>query len=155
MIHSQFLFNSFFYEVYNIMTEIQSFPFDFHRSPSFFERWNLDFLISNMNGTSKNFKIVIAEDCYDDIADNLTTNRTLNSSVTGKREVTCALKWEDEIISLGTDVEFTIGNSTIPLKGIFLTTSSGYVMGYCLNINAFNITNKLRFDKGTIFYSIG
>lgn len=136
------------------MAEIQSFTFDFKRSPSFFERWNLDFLISNMNGTTKNFKIVIAGDCHDNIEDNLTNNRTLNSSVTSKREVTCALKWEDEAISLGTDVEFTIGDSVIPLKGVFLTTSSGYVMGYSINMSSFNITNKLKFDKGTIFYSI-
>lgn len=150
----------------------QSFIFDFARSPSFFEKFNIAFNISDMNKSKTaanplmNFKLVLASYCPDNILDCIDANGLLNEEVTiGKDSngndliTTIGLDWlvddyGDGTIELHDEAQFNIGDIDVPLKAVFLTSSSGYVIGYSINMVSIPVTNKVIFDDDVIFWDI-
>lgn len=135
------------------MTE-HSYLFDFRRVSDFFSQWNVKFHTMEMNGGA-NFELVLSSYCPDNIEDCLSSNGSLNSDVTVSRTANLGLNWSNDTVTVANDVTFTIGNTTEPLKAIFIRhKSSKYVMGYSINMNSFTITNKVVFDKDTIIWSI-
>lgn len=136
------------------MTEIQSYIFDFKRVKDFFEQWNIKFKVSEMNGAN-NFELVLASYSPSNIDECLTSNGTLNANVTDTIVANLGLVWSNYEIRVANNVTFTIGDSTVPIKSVFVRhKNSGYVMGYCINQNAFNVTNQVIFDKDTIIWAI-
>lgn len=148
----------------------QSYIFDFSRVPSFFRNFNSAFFVDEMyqtvDGTTTD-----ATNCFElvwcsygdgaNIDDYLNEDGSLDESkCTIYDTAYCGLEYvEDEYgdatIGLHEAVEFTIGDENIPLKAIFLRSrSSGYVMGYCINMVSFTVTNKAVFDEDVIFWDI-
>ncbi len=135
------------------MSEVQSFLFDFKRVEDFWEMWNIKFPISEM-GSSNKFQLVFCTDSPNNIEDCL-TNGSLNSNVTIYTSKDCTLEWSNHTISIKDDVTWNIGDYEVTLKAVFLRNkATGYVMGYNINIDNFDITNKLVFDGGTLLWSI-
>jgi len=144
------------------MTDI-SFLFDFTRVDTFIEQLNLTYKLSEMDGDENNpqFQLVFCSDSPNNISDCLTSGGALNSDVTiaptstpnVDASIDCSLKWENNTISLGNEVIWSIGNNAVPLKAVFIRhKTSGYVMAYCIHITEFTVTNQIVFDEGTVFW---
>ena len=128
--------------------------FDWSRTPLFLTKWGKSFDVASMNGAS-NFQLVVASYSPSDIEDCLDANGTLNNDVTVAQAIDCGLKWQDDVIKLNADVTWSIGDSIVPLKALFLRDkNSGFVLGYSINNTSFEVTNQLKFNKDTIFWSI-
>ena len=163
----------------------QSYLFDFSRVDSFIENINVAFFIDEMfkvtgydntTGTytyedddvDDNFQLVFVEYGEDNIEDYLDSDGFLLASYDEDDHPThghthkmdCALDYYNRgngssTIELHDDVEFTIGDKNIPIKAIFLrSTSTNYVMGYSINMRPFTVTNKVVFDDDVIFWDI-
>ena len=137
-----------------------SFIFDFVTAPRFHRNLNLKFKISDMTGTGTNkFQLVFARACPDNIDEciNVSDNK-LNSDVTIYKTSDCDLLFDDtddEFIQLASTVTFNLSDEVIPLKAIFLRdNTTGFVFGYCIQINPFTVTNELIFDEGLLFFTI-
>lgn len=110
------------------------------------------------------FYIVLVDDiCDDNFSDCINQDNQLKYSNNHYVSAECELKHEVngevESIILNEDCTFTFdGEGTNPesfnMKGAFLTTDSGYVMGYSINQYSINITTQMIFEKGLIFYDI-
>ena len=139
------------------MVDEQSFLFDFSHVDSFMEQWNLSFKLSDMNSTN-NFELVFCSDSPNNIRECLNSGGGINTDTVtfrnGSDVVPCSLKWEDNSISIRDNATWNIGEAEIPLKSIFLRTTGGYVIGYCINISEFIVTNKLTFDANTTLWRI-
>lgn len=142
------------------MSDSYSYLFDFQRVPTFFDKWNIDFSVADMN-TSENFEFVFSDYAPDNISDCLsgTALNTTNVHIaqSGSAVVPCSLKWNSEtgIISVRNDTTWTIGDNNIFLKAVFLRHRyTKYVMGYCIHMNSFDVTNSVIFDENTILWSI-
>lgn len=134
---------------------IHSYLFDFTRVPSFFENWNIKFKVLEMNDTN-NFQLVFCDYSSDNISDCLNLDGTINTTnVNIAQTVDCSLKWENEVISIRNNTTWNIGNNKKLLKAVFLRhKNSGYVLGYSININSFDVTNTVTFEADTILWSI-
>lgn len=140
---------------------MQSYIFDFSRVPSFFEHFNIDFNVSDMDGSSK-FELVLVKHGGDNIEDYLNNDGTLNISDDSSEvlKTNCGLdfvrdEFGDAKIELHDAVEFNVGDTNIPLKAVFLRDdSTKYVMGYSINRVPFTVTNKVVFDEDVIFWDI-
>lgn len=131
-----------------------SFPFDFNRVATFFDNWNVKFKTIDMN-TNANFEFVFATHSAENIDICLNGDLLDTSVVEIGGTVDASLKWENEVISVNGDVVWNVGNQHLPLKAIFLRDkSTQYVMGYSINNTAFNVTNQVIIDDGTILWSI-
>ena len=146
----------------------QSYIFDFSRVPSFFEHFNIDFNISDMDGSSAKFQLVIAEYGGDNIDEYLDASGCLDTDIISVDTILvkdCKLSctfddYGDATIKLAESVTFGedegIGDRNIPLKAIFLRDkTTGYVMGYSINLVSFNVTNAVVFDDDVIFWNTG
>lgn len=138
---------------------VQSYLFDFQRTPLFFDKLNIDYSVLEMQSSNNLFEIVFSDYASDNI------NECLNGSVlntdnvhiaqSGNAKVDCSLKWENDTIRIRNDVEWTIGDNNIFLKAMFLRhKATGSVLGYCIHMNSFDVTNKVKFDADTILWSI-
>jgi len=135
------------------MSEVQSYLFDFQRVPLFFDNWNNQFTVAEMNASS-NFQFVFSDYCPTNIEDCLSSG-VLSDDVNVLATVDCSLKWENEIISVRSDATWNISTSVYPLKAVFLRCKrTGFVLGYCINVNSFEVTNKVKIEGGTILWSI-
>lgn len=100
---------------------------------------------SMMDGHTQNFRIVLAEQCNDNIEDNLLANGTLNENevtvIGGATDGKCALLWNRGVNS---NRAITMGESAVNytfdddeshmLKGAFLITENeGIVLAYSIN----------------------
>ena len=153
----------------------QSYIFDFTRTPTFFENFNIEFSVNDMyqvssinsdgsyeysNSPSDNFELVWVDYGADNISDYLNNDGTLKSSINVYDTQSCGLDWvKDEFndvrIELHDEVEFTIGDTNVPLKAILLRdATSGFIMGYSINMTSFSVTNKAVFDSDVIFWNI-
>lgn len=133
----------------------QSYIFDFQRVPSFFDNWNIQFKLLEMND-SNNFQLVFSSYAPSNISECLSGD-VLSSDVTVASTVDCSLKWTSDtgLIQIRNDATWSIGDSTVPLKAVFLRhKSSGYVMGYSINMNSFEVTNTVTLEADTILWSI-
>lgn len=134
------------------MTEV-SHLFDWSRTSLFLQRMGKSFDLEKMNGAD-NFQLVFSSYAPSSIDACLTANGTLNGDVTPTQVSDCSLKWNEETISLGADVTWSIGDAIVPLKSIFLRDkATGFVLGYSINNTAFEVTNQLKVSKDTIFWS--
>lgn len=148
----------------------QSIIFDFHHVKDFFEkRLNIGFslindmthledgeIISPTNPNTK-FQLIISSYCSNEIEDCINSNGTINTTnVEVSKSVDCGLSWLDGNISLTEDATINLTSDEIlPIKSIFLRNkSSGVVLGYSMNTTAFEVTNQVQFDEGTIFWSL-
>lgn len=153
------------------MVEEQSYIFDFSRVDSFFDEFNKKFKLSDMNVPNnngeittnlKNFKLILASHCPENINECLNSNGTLDTSVVtipDNSTKIIGLDWikrgyGEGTIELHDEVIFNIGAVEQPLKAVFLTTNTGYVMGYSINPVTINVTNRIVFDDDVIFWDI-
>jgi len=145
------------------MTE-QSIIFDFTRVPNFMDDYNLQFLVSEMDGNNKNYEFVLASSCGDNIEDCINNDGTLNNNVTTidiGNDGEVALLYSkgvngNRIISLGSsDVTLDVGSDTVMLKALFLIDSStGYVLAYCILARSVPITNQVIFPASGVVWTI-
>lgn len=153
----------------------QSYIFDFTRTPTFFENFNIKFSVNDMyqvssinsdgsyeysNSPSDNFELVWVDYGADNINDYLNNDGTLKSSINVYNTKSCGLDWvkdeyNDVRIELHDEVKFTIDDTNVPLKAILLRdATSGFIMGYSINMTSFSVTNKAVFDSDVIFWNI-
>ena len=153
----------------------QSYIFDFNRVDSFFENWNVKYFVDEMwqvddisngeyhyaNEGSNCFELVLVSHGDDNIENYLDEDGALNDDVVIFDSANCGLDWVNEkfgegSIELHDAVEFDIGTeSATPLKAVILRNgSTGYVMGYSINIVPFTVTNKVVFDEDVVFWTI-
>jgi len=98
------------------------------------------------DGVTKNFRIVLAEACPDNIRDCMNADGTLDSTKittftgTGSDDGKCALLWNDGVnnnvnISIASnDVTWNFGDNSYLLKAAFLVVAStGRVLCYSIN----------------------
>lgn len=137
--------------------EEQSYILDFTRTPLFFDRWNIDFTVNEMKQNANNFQIVYTGHAPDNINDCLTGGvlNTTNVVVNNNYIVDFSLKYDDGVISVRNDATLTLNDYIYPLKAVFIRNkATGFVMGYCINTTAFEITNSIKLAKDTILWSI-
>ena len=133
----------------------QSYLFDFYRVDTFFEQFNKKFDVSDMDGTN-NFEIVVSSYSPNNISECLNNDGTLNTSVvTGTTVQNLPLLWANNTVKVAFDVTFDFSTNIVPLKSLFIRDkTTGYVMGYSIFMNTFNVTNQMVFDADTILWSI-
>lgn len=141
---------------------MQSYIFDFRKSPSLIQKWNKEFDVEEIDTTC--FYLYLLDDiCYDNIKQCLDSEGKFiftNTQMTAHSvNQPCYLKSThvtdtiDNII-LKDDVTFTFGENNFAMKGAFLVTDSGYVMGYSINTYSVNVTNQMIFEAGLEFFEI-
>ena len=153
----------------------RSYIFDFSRVPTFFAHMNVcresgqstpvGFKLSDMDGETLNYELVICQSGGDNISDYLTLDGLLDEATIDPQGTLllaedCSLECTiddvgDMQIKIGAETTFDIGEQNIPLKAIFLRDKdSKYVMGYSINMVAFTVTNAVIFDEDVIFWDI-
>ena len=136
------------------MADVQSYIVDFKRVDSFFDEWNLKFKVADMNATNK-FEVVVSSYSPNNIEECLNNDGTLSNTVTGTYVENLALTWADNVIRVAFDVTFSFGDNVVPLKSLFIRDKvTGYVMGYSIFMNTFNVSNQMVLDANTILWSI-
>lgn len=154
----------------------QSYIFDFSRTDTFFENFNVGFFLDEMwqvtgrnsDGTyqyketvSPCFELVTIQYGADNINEYLDEYGCLNeSNVEGLDTADCSLDYYNRgdgeaTIELHGTVSFNIGDTNIPMKAIILRSkTTGYVLGYSINMTPFSLTDELIFDDNCIFWDI-
>lgn len=133
--------------------EVQSYIFDFKRVPSFFENWNIQFTVNEMQLNSNKFQIVYCTHAPSNIYDCL-NGGVLSSDVTVGASIDLSLKYEDDTISVRNDCTWNAGTTVYSLKAIFIRhKGSGYVMGYSINNVSFDVSNTVKLEAGTVLWS--
>lgn len=122
--------------------------FSFNRVDRFLKMLVDDSTITSdlFDGVTKNFRIVLAESCPNNISECLTANRTLDSSKVstfsgiGSDDGLCALLWSDGVnnntnISVSDSaIQWDFGDSSYLLKAAFLVVEqTGRVLCYSIN----------------------
>ena len=137
------------------MATTTSYLWDFTTVPYFFTNWNVLFSLNEMN-SANNFEFVFCDYAPTNINDCL-NGSVLSSNVHTITSVDCSLDWnsDTQIIKVRNDVTWNIGDNIYPIKAVFLRKkANGYVMGYCIHQNSFEVTNKVKIEKDTILWSI-
>lgn len=140
--------------------KLDSFIFDFEKSPTFFKKWNKEFDVENLGSGTFNI-VLVGEECPNNIEDclNGTALQSFSNALTESVDLVF-----DEIdrdtfsIKVDGDVVFDIGeDNNFSLKAAFLTssnTTSNYVMGFSINQNSINVSNEVIFEDGLVFWSV-
>jgi len=143
--------------------------FSFTRVDNFFELMinREDITTSLMDGVTKNFKIVLAEQCNENIRDNLNADGTLDSSqvvtINGASSTNgdCALLWNvgvntNRTISISdSSVTYDLGDESHMLKGAFLClANSGIVLAYSINNVPIPISDSFTAPVDGMIWSI-
>lgn len=140
--------------------KLDSFIFDFEKSPTFFKKWNKEFDVENLGSGTFNI-VLVGEECPNNIEDclNGTALQSFSNALTESVDLVF-----DEIdrdtfsIKVDGDVVFDIGeDNNFPLKAAFLTssnTTTNYVMGFSINQNSINVSNEVIFEDGLVFWSV-
>lgn len=132
----------------------KSLALDFQRTPLFFDNWNNNFKVSDMN-TGNNFKFVFASSSAENIDFCLNGNIIDTVNVTIVDTEVCSLKWENEVISVREDVVWDIGDTNESLQSVFLTTGDDKcVLGYSIFKTPYNVTNQVIIEADTVLWSI-
>lgn len=143
----------------------QSVVFGFTRVPNFMDDYNIEFLVDDMDGSTKNYAFVIATSCPANIDDCLDPDDgTLNNDVVKYNigdDGDVALLYSKGVngnrtISLGaSDVTINVGDNDIMLAGLFLVSkASGYVLAYSILARSVPITNQVIFPATGLVWSI-
>ena len=139
---------------------MQSYVFDFKKNPSLMSKWNKEFDVEDI-GTNCFYIVLVDDICDDNFADCLDDGQ-LRYSDGHTIKAECSLEYvinnNAESIVLDGDVtidfadeEFTDG---FKMKGAFLTTDSGYILGYSINQFSINITTQMIFEDGLTFFDV-
>lgn len=126
------------------------------------KKWNKEFDVEEIETTC--FSLYILDDlCYDNIESCLNSEGKFVFTDAQMQEhslnQSCYLRIDEvgndtSAIVLNEDVTFELGESMFPMKGMFLVTDSGFVMGYSINTYSVNVTNQMIFKKDLIFWNI-
>lgn len=118
------------------------------------QKWNKEFDVENI-GTNC-FNIVLVDDvCDDNFSDCINPDGQLKyDTELHCKSVECSLVYSNDKIVLGADAVINFNDDSFDMKGVFLTTDSGYIMGYCINQVSLTVTNSMTFEEGFIFYDI-
>ena len=140
--------------------KLDSFIFDFEKSPTFFKKWNKEFDVENLGSGTFNI-VLVGDECPNNIEDCLNGTALQSFSDTLTESVDLIF---DEIdrdtfsIKVDGDVVFDIGeDNNFSLKAAFLTssnTTTNYVMGFSINQNSINVSNEVIFEDGLVFWSV-
>lgn len=133
-----------------------SFLVDWSKGYQFWENWNKKFDVDNMNGTVGNFKLYFSSYAYENFDDCIDASGHLVSTVIQQSHAEdCGLIWNngESSIRISENVTWNIGDSVVPLKAIFLTDVHGYVLGYSINTNSYDVTNQLIIDEGSYLWT--
>ena len=138
-----------------------SFVFEFTRVDNFLDDINRDgkFDTNDMDGITKNYKMVLVSDCPNDINDCIDSDGTLlDDSVVNRIDTygvddgLCSLLWIKGIngersISINTSsVVYDLGDDSSELKAVFLVNmvdGSGYVLAYAINDYSFPVDGEI------------
>lgn len=137
------------------MSVSESIFIDFTRSPSFFDRWNVDF---NLTLVGNNYEFVFADYCPNNISECLDGNVLDSEMVHTITTQSVNLKWESsdnvQTVSIDGETVWNIGDTHYNLKGIFLRDKTTLtVIGYSIFPNGVDVTNKVIFDDGLLIWS--
>ena len=126
------------------------------------QKWNKEFDVEEIETTC--FSLYLLDDiCPDNIGQCLDSDGKFSFNDTEMTEhsvsQSCYLTSNHvsdtvDNITLRDDVTFTFGDSNFAMKGAFLVTDSGYVMGYSINTYSVNVTNQMIFEAGLEFFEI-
>lgn len=143
--------------------------FSFSKVDDFLELMidNDNITTSLFDGTTKNFRIVLAEACPDNINECLTNQGTLNTSVmslitgTDTNDGTCALLWTrgvntNRMISLSdSSVHWNLNDEIYLLKGAFLILNqTGEVLAYSINNAPISVKSEITMPMDGMIWSI-
>lgn len=121
------------------------------------QKWNKEFDVEAID--SNCFYIVLVDDvCDDNFSDCVNNEGYLRYSSSNYVQVECSLKYDTnngrESIVLDADAVIDFTDAGFRMKGIFLTTDTGYVMGYNINQTSVLVNTSMTFEKDFIFYDI-
>lgn len=156
---------------------MQSYIFDFTRVDDFIENSNIAYFYDKMfkvidvdeedgsyiyedDTIEDNYELVLVEYGGDNISEYLDEYGCLDESIDDILVEDCSLDYYNKgnanaTIELHDEVRFDIGDENVPLKAILLRSkSTGYVMGYSINMVAVPVTNQVVFDNDVIFWDI-
>ena len=150
--------------------------FEFIRTDDFLDNLNRYFDVMDMDGVTKNYHFVLAEDCpdsFDECIDDDGTLITADDTVKvinslNEEDGAVALLWQRGIngersISIAdTAVSFDLGDSTKYVKAIFLvsggltydTEGTGYVLAYSINNAGVECKNTVIFPCDGVLWTI-
>lgn len=138
---------------------VDSYVFEFTRVDSFLDDMNREgkFDTADMDGISKNYRMVLVSDCPNNIEECIDIDGTLTDSVSiidtmGEDDGFCALLWskgingERTISIANSTVNYDLGDASEELKAVFLVNiveGSGYVLAYAINSYSFPIDGEV------------
>lgn len=146
----------------------ESILFSFTKVDDFFETMIDDDNITTslFDGTTKNFKIVLAQACPANISECLNNDGTLNLSAisligTYADDGDCALLWNkgvnnNRVISIAdSSVVYDLADNTYLLKGAFLVEQiGGKVLAYSINSSAMTVEKQVVIPLDGIVWNI-
>lgn len=151
------------------MVDATSVLFSFTKVDNFFELLidSEDITTSMFDGITANFLIVLAEQCNDNIKNNLNVDGTLNTdevtvlSGFGADDGKCAMLWNvgvnanRSITIASSSVNYDLGDGTHMLKGAFLMTAeTGVVLAYSINNAPIPLGNSFSAPVDGMVWSI-
>lgn len=152
------------------MSNYGDYFFAFTRVDSFLDDINREgkFDTMDMDGVTKNYKMILASACPDNIEDCLDEDGTLNSNVTiidtlGEDDGLCALSWvkgingERTISIASSTVGYDLGDNVEDLKAVFLVNlaeGTGYVLAYAINSYSFPVDGDVLLPTDGVVWSI-
>jgi len=147
----------------------QSVNYSFTKVDNFFEILidREEITTSLFDGSSKNFRIVLVESCPTNIQECLNVDGTLNDDVVSliygesSEDGLCALSWNKGVNSNRTitisdsNVNYTLGDSSVLLKGAFLVVEgSGVVLAYSINNSVMPLSGYFNAPVDGVVWSI-
>lgn len=151
---------------------MSEYSFEFTRVDDFLDNMNRDgkFDVLDMDGISKNYKMVLVSDCPNNIDECIDIDGTLlDDSVVhrietlGVEDGLCSLLWSKGIngertLSISSSsVVYNIGDNVEDLKAVFLVNmveGSGYVLAYAINSYTFSVTGEIILPCDGMLFSI-
>lgn len=146
----------------------ESVLFSFTKVDDFFETMIDDDNITTslFDGTTKNFKIVLAQACPANIGECLNDDGTLDLTKvsligTYATDGDCALSWQkgvnnNRVISIAdSSVVYDLGDGTYLLKGAFLVENiGGKVLAYSINSSAMSVKDQIVIPVDGVVWNI-
>ena len=150
---------------------MDSYVFEFTRVDDFLDNINREgyFDTSDMEGLSKNYKMVLISDCPNDINECLDVDGTIDTEkcqivdTNGVDDGMCSLMWskgvngERSISIADSTVTYDLGDNDSELKAVFLINmveGSGYVLAYAINSYSFPIDGEVILPCDGMLWSI-
>ena len=142
---------------------MQSYVFDFEKSPTFFQKWNKEFDVEDI-GTNCFYFVLVDDICYDNFEECVDSEGHLKYDQSHWLYEECYLEYTEsenqDAIELTIDGTVTIDFEDLSIddfdmKGCFILTDSEYVVGYSINTRSLNISNKFIIEDGLKLFTIG